>query len=78
MKVPATLTLLQINPAKAVDLNGGITHGWLYYEHPDGYWITERKLDIFELMAATDQRDAGIVIDKKFSPTTCNPEKRVP
>jgi hypothetical protein len=57
------LILLQISPNKAVDLSGGRLHGWLFYQHPDGQYVTERKLEGWEIMQAEDQRDSGIVID---------------
>lgn len=57
------LILLQHSPNKAVDLSGGRFHGWLFYQHPDGQYVTERKLKDWEIMQAEDQRDYGIVID---------------
>jgi hypothetical protein len=57
------LILLQHSPNKAVDLSGGRFHGWLFYQHPDGQYVTERKLENCEIMQAEDQRDYGIVID---------------
>jgi len=57
------LILLQHSPNKAVDLSGGRFHGRLFYQHTDGQYVTERKLEDWEIMQAEDQRDYGIVID---------------
>ena len=57
------LVLVQVNPDYAVDLSGGKTSGWLFYKHPDGQWVTRRKLEGWEVMQAEDQRDDGIIID---------------
>lgn len=62
MELPNGLTLLQKNPDFAVNLTGGKNHGWLYSKHPDGQWVTNRKLAPWEIMQAEDQRDNGIVI----------------
>ena len=56
------LVLLQQNPDCAVDLTGGRFHGWLFTRHPDGQWVSHRKLTGWEVMQAEDQRDAGIVL----------------
>ena len=57
------LTLIQKKPDKAVDLTGGEWHGWLFYRHPDGQFVSERKLEPWEIMQCEDQRDEGIVLD---------------
>ena len=57
------LILVQRNPDKAVDLSGGRFHGWLFYRHPDGQFVTERKLEPWEIMQAEDQRDDRVIID---------------
>ena len=57
------LTLVQRNPDKAVDLTGGDWNGWLFFRHPDGQFVSESKLEPWEVMQAEDQRDYGIVID---------------
>lgn len=60
--LPNGMTLLQSNPDYAVDLQGGRFHGWLFSRHPDGQWVTARKLSDWEIMQAEDQRDQNIVI----------------
>ena len=60
--LPNGMTLLQKNPDFAVDLKGGKWHGWLYRKHPDGHWVSHRKLEGWEIMQAEDQRDSGHVI----------------
>lgn len=64
-QLPEGLKLLQINPDIAVDLTGSRYHGWLFYLHPDGQWVTLRKLADWEIMQAEDQVDAEIVINKQ-------------
>jgi len=59
------LTLLQQNPDFAVDLRSGKWHGWLFRRHPDGQWVSDRKLVAWEIMQAEDQRDQGIVIQRE-------------
>lgn len=56
-------TLVQRNPDKAVCLDGGKFHGWLMWRHPDGQWVSERKLESWEIMQAEDQFLYGSVID---------------
>lgn len=56
------MTLLQKNPDIAVQLDGGDWHGWLFNKHPDGKWVSQRKLESWEIMQAEDQRDEGKVI----------------
>lgn len=56
------MTLLQTNPDYAVDLTGSRWHGWLFARHPDGQWVSQRKLSDWEVMQAEDQRDQNIVI----------------
>lgn len=63
MKLPNGMTLLQRNPDIAVQLDGGKWHGWLFNKHPDGKYVSQRKLESWEIMQAEDQRDQGIVID---------------
>ena len=57
------LTLVQRNPDKAVDLTGGRWHGWLFSRHTDGQFVSERKLEAWEVMQAEDQADDGVVLD---------------
>jgi len=58
------LTLVNRNPDKAVDLRADSKFsGWLFFRHPDGHWVTERKLESWEIMQAEDQRDEGIVVE---------------
>jgi len=40
-------------------------YGWLMWKHPDGQWVTKRKLDNRELMQVEDQEYYGIVIEGK-------------
>lgn len=50
------LTLLQINPLRAADLRQESSYfGWLFWRHPDGQWVTERKLDKREIEEAYEQ-----------------------
>jgi hypothetical protein len=37
--------------------------GWLMWKHPDGQWVSDRKLEPWEIMQVEDQRDYDIVID---------------
>lgn len=57
------LIIVQRNPDKAVDISGGRFHGWLFYRHQDGQFVSERKLEPWEIMQAEDQRDDNIVLD---------------
>lgn len=42
--------LLQTSPTEAVCFNvGGRFHGWLFRQHPDGQWISVRKLEAIEI-----------------------------
>jgi hypothetical protein len=61
-QLPDGKILLQQNPDCAVDLSGGRWHGWLFVRHPDGHWVSQRKLEGWEIMQAEDQRDGGIVL----------------
>ena len=54
------LTLVSVNPNCAVDLTGGKLHGWLFIDHGEGY-ISERKLEAWEIMQAEDQDHYDIV-----------------
>ena len=56
------LTLLQVNPDCAADLNADRkTYGWLYTRHADGHWVTLRKLSTDEIETAHDQAADGAV-----------------
>ena len=56
------LTLLQVNPDCAADLNADRkTYGWLYTRHADGHWVTMRKLSQDEIEIAHDQAADGAV-----------------
>jgi hypothetical protein len=59
-QVTSGLIVLQRNPDMAVDLSGGGFHGWLFWKHPDGQWVSKRKLEEWEIMQAEDQRDEWI------------------
>ena len=52
--LPNGLTLLQVNPDCAASLNQDAKdHGWLYTRHhPDGVWVTLRKLSDAEIETA--------------------------
>ena len=63
MKNEHDLIIVQRNPDKAVDLSGGRFHGWLFYRHPDGQFVSERKLEPWEIMQAEDQRDDDVVLE---------------
>lgn len=45
----------------AACLDGGRYHGWLMWKHPDGQWVTKRKMESWEVMQAEDQGHYGIV-----------------
>jgi hypothetical protein len=63
------LTLLQINPDRAADLQEGSQfYGWLFWHHPDGQWVSERKLTPRELTDAFDQASDMRVLDA-FDPS---------
>lgn len=50
------LTLVQIYPDRAVDLRQeSRTFGWLFYRHPDGQFVSLRKIDSIELEQAYEQ-----------------------
>lgn len=54
--LPNGLTLLQVNPHCAARLDTSAEdHGWLYTRHPDGQWVTLRKLSDAEIEIAYDQ-----------------------
>ena len=59
--LPNGFVLLQVNP----DYAWSTENNWLYYKHPDGQWVTYRKLEPWEVMQAEDQRLYGIVQDGK-------------
>lgn len=62
-QLPDDFILVQHNPDKAVCLDGSRFHGWLMYRHPGGQFVSERKLEQWELMQAEDQWHYGIVLD---------------
>lgn len=54
--LPNGLTLLQINPDCAVQLDPSARDfGWLYAKGADGQWVTQRKLSPEEVETAQDQ-----------------------
>jgi hypothetical protein len=54
--LPNGLTLLQVNPDCAAQLQPGTRDfGWLYVRGSDGQWVTSRKLSPFEVEEAQDQ-----------------------
>ena len=74
-EVPAGFVLLQRHDGKplyAACLDGGRFHGWLMSKHPDGQWVSQRKLESWEVMQSEDQRDYGIVHETAATkPTAC-------
>jgi len=63
-EVPQGYVLLQRHDGKplyAACLDGGRFNGWLMSKHPDGQWVSQRKLESWEVMQAEDQRDYDIV-----------------
>lgn len=55
-QLPNGLTLLQVNPDCAVELEPTArAYGWLYTRGSAGQWVTMRKLSAFELETAHDQ-----------------------
>lgn len=64
-EVPEGYVLLQRHEGKplyAACLDGGRWHGWLFKTGPEaGQWVSERKLEQWEVMQAEDQRDDSIV-----------------
>ena len=66
-EVPDHMVLLNRTNGKATHaacINGSQWHGWLFVKHPDGKWVSQRKLSNWEIMQAEDQRDEGIVQSK--------------
>lgn len=62
--LPNGFVFLQIEngkPVYAACMDGGRFHGWLMWKHPDGQWVSKRKLEEWELMQVEDQRDYEIV-----------------
>lgn len=54
--LPNGLSLLQVNPDCAADLNPeSPTFGWLYIKGGHGQWVTHRKLPPEEIEVAQDQ-----------------------
>lgn len=42
--------LFNLGDGRAVQSNpGGRFHGWLFHQHPDGQWISERKLPVLDV-----------------------------
>lgn len=61
--LPNGLTLLQQNPDCAARLDPEAKdHGWLYCKHPDGQWVTLRKLSDAEIETAYDQAADMVVL----------------
>ena len=58
--------MLQINPERAAELRRKSQFfGWLFWRHPDGQWVTLRKLDPSEIQEAYDQSEDMMVLDGK-------------
>ncbi|HWK69982.1 MAG TPA: hypothetical protein VNS29_03985 [Burkholderiaceae bacterium] len=64
-EVPDGYVLLQRHNGQAcyAACMSGTFAGWLMWKHPDGQWVSKRKLEAWELMQVEDQRDDGIVIE---------------
>ena len=61
-RLPNGLTLLQVNPDCAVQLDASNkAYGWLYTRGADGKWVTMRKLSDDEIETAHDQ-EAGMTV----------------
>lgn len=63
-EVPDNMVLLQRTNGKAsfaACIDGSEWHGWGFSRHPDGQWVSVKKLSDWEIMQAEDQRDGGIV-----------------
>lgn len=57
------LTILQKSPEYAACLDRSNSwHGWLFKRHPDGGFVSIRKLKQWEIAQAEDQKHYGIVI----------------
>ena len=79
-EVPAGFVLLQRHDGKplyAACLDGGRFHGWLMSKHPDGQWVSQRKLESWEVMQSEDQRDYGIVHETAATKPTAVLSKRL-
>lgn len=63
--LPNGLTLVQINPQRAVNLQKeSTTYGWLFYPGPEiDQWVTLRKLSPAEIEEANDQAADMAVLD---------------
>jgi len=58
------LVLVQHSPDYAVQLDDKSDwYGWLFYKHPDGQFVSSRKLEAWEITQAEDQRDDNHIID---------------
>jgi hypothetical protein len=61
--LPNGMTLLQTNPSCAADLRTDSKwYGWLFTKHPDGQWVSLRKLGQQEMDQAWDQSVDGFVM----------------
>ena len=61
-RLPNGLTLLQVNPDCAAQLDArSAAYGWLYTRGADGQWVTMRKLSDDEIETAHDQ-EAGMTV----------------
>jgi len=56
------MTLLQKTPDIAVQLSEGDWYGWLFRKHPDGQWVSSRKLCDLEIIQIEHQIEKGHVI----------------
>lgn len=79
-EVPEGFTLLQRENGKAVyaACMTGRFAGWLMWKHPDGQWVSKRKLEARELMQVEDQRDDGIVQETTATPAPAMGEELPP
>jgi hypothetical protein len=56
--------------AACMDSNA-MHYKWLMWRHPDGQWVSKRKLENWEVMQVEDQEHYGIVQDK-YDPNSCS------
>lgn len=66
-EVPDGYVLLERRDGKAIHaacMDGGRFHGWLFTKGPENdQWVSQRKLEPWEIMQVEDQRDDNIVHD---------------
>lgn len=64
------MIILQGTPLHAVMLDTKHKfYGWLFYQHPDGQWVSKRKLKDWELIQAVTRSNIVNDMDKQRSST---------